>query len=314
MRDAAPDSLGPRDDAAGLLDASALRIALSSAVLVVFWWALFTAPASVPVPVVAGPGPSADAARGLAESAKALVRAGDWAKALEPAVTLHDTFPQNHIYIDQLATIHNHLGNFKDEARLWEEYLEKAPLPDEACPALGLAYKAQGLEEKARDAFARCVELDPRNPDSVFYLALACERGGDAAKARELYRRGLELSPGYSDMSLGLARLELRAGRAAEAKGAALRVLEKSPDNVDALLVAGLAALRLGDDDGARKYLERGVALSPGYLDLVLALARTSARQGRIDEARREYARALEIEPGNAEAAAGRARLAGVGR
>jgi tetratricopeptide (TPR) repeat protein len=294
-----------------MLDSPALRIVASAGVLALFYWSLFTGAAPAPAPVAPVAGLTAEGTRSLAEETKALVRGGSYEKALDPARKLHEAYPANHIYIDQLATVYHYLKRPKEEAELWEEYLEKAPVPDEACPALGLAYRAQGLEDKARDAFSRCLDLDPSNPDFVLHLALSCERSGGGDKARELYERGLALAPDYPDLRLGLARLDLRAGRVAQAEEAARRVLQRSPDNVDALLVAGLASLRGGSADEARVHLERGVRLSPDYTDLVLALAATSVRQGRVEEARREYARVLELDPGNGEALRARARLGG---
>jgi len=223
---------------------------------------------------------AADEAKRLAAESRALIRADDYAGALAPVRTLHDAYPSNHIYIDQLAIVFHHLNRPADEAETLEEYIVKAPNPGEACPRLGLAYRAQGLEDKALDAFERCLALDPDDPDAILYLALAHERAGRAAKAAELYKRGLRLSPDYSDMRLGLARIVLREGHAGQAKAAALAVLKKSPDNTDALLVAGLACLRNGEPSEARSYLKHGVLLAPGSKELAQALAQAEATGG----------------------------------
>ena len=261
-----------------MLDTPVSRISLSLGVVGLFFWALFTgrAPASS-----AASGIATDVARGLVAEARAAIGRDDYAQALKPALALHDAYPSSDIYIEQLATTYHHLNRPVEEAALWEEYLLTAPTPGEACPHLGLAYRAQGNEEKALDAFERCLALDPSNPDSILYLALAEERGGRVEKAAEHYQRGLALAPDYADLRLGLARIGLRAGRVAEAKSAALLVLQTSPDNTDALLVAGLACLRTGEQAAARRYLERGLTLSPGNADLTQALAQVAAREGR---------------------------------
>ncbi len=267
-----------------MLDTPAPRIALSLAVVGLFYWALFTghtpAPASPSAPSAAS-GIATDVARGLVAEARAAIGSGDYAKALKPALALHAAYPSSHIYIEQLAITYHHLKRPVEEAALWEEYLLRAPTPGGACPHLGLAYRAQGRQDRALDAFERCLALDPSNPDSILYLALAEEREGRVEKATELYKRGLTLAPEYPDLRLGLARIDLRSGRAADAKSAALLVLRSSPDNTDALFVAGLACLRTGDQAAARKYLERGLVLSPGNTDLAQALAQVAAREGR---------------------------------
>ena len=267
-----------------MLDTPAPRIILSLAVVALFYGALFTG--HTPAPVApsapsAASGIATDVAKGLVAEAREAIGRGDYAKALKPALALHDAFPSSHIYIEQLANTYHHLKQPVEEAALWEEYLLKAPNPSSACPHLGLAYRAQGKQDKAIDAFERCLAFDPSNPDAILYLALAEEREGHVEKAAELYERGLTLAPKYADLRLGLARIDLRDGRAAEAKSAALLVLKTSPDNTDALFVAGLACLRTGDPAAARKYLERGLSLSPGNADLSQALAQVAARGGR---------------------------------
>jgi len=264
-----------------VLDNPAPRIVLSAAAVGLFYWALFTGSTPAPQPQEAPRGMAADEAKRLAAETRALIRDGDYAKALEPVRKLHDAYPSSHIYIDQLATVYRHLNRPEEEAALWEEYLLKAPRPEEACPRLGLAYRASGQEDKAHDAFERCVAINPDDPDSILYLALSHERAGRAEKAAALYERGLALAPDYSDMRLGLARIGLRGGRAREAKAAALGVLKRSPDNTDALLVAGLACLRIGEPTEAKTYLKRGAELSPGNADLAQALAQVVALERR---------------------------------
>jgi tetratricopeptide (TPR) repeat protein len=266
-----------------VLDTRAFRIVFSLAVALLFYGALFTGYAPAPTPAAAGAasGLATDVAKSKIAEAQAAIDRGDYVTALRPALALHEALPFNHIYVEQLATIYHHLNRSAEEAAMWEEYLLKAPNPVAACPHLGLAYRAQGNEDKAVDAFARCLAFDPSNPDSILYLALAEERGGRTEKAAELYKRGLALAPTYPDLHLGLARIDLRAGRVADAKSVALLVLKSSPDNTDALFVAGLACLRSGELAKARTYLERGLALSPGNGDLTQALAQVAAREGR---------------------------------
>jgi tetratricopeptide (TPR) repeat protein len=268
-----------------VLDTPVARLVLSIAAAALFYGALFTGRAPAPAGPVAAAAPrglQTDAAKGLTTEARAHIASGEYAQALGPLLALHEADPASHVVVEQLAQTYHHLNRPVDEARLWEEYLLKAPHPDQACPHLGLAYRAQGREDKALDAFERCLAFDPSNPDAILYLALAHERAGRLDEAAALYTRGLTLSPSYADLQLGLARIGLRRGKAGEAKAAALRVLEKSPRNTDALLVAGLACLRSGENAEARTYLERGLALSPGNPELAQALAQAKARgEGR---------------------------------
>ena len=253
-----------------------LRIVIAAGVVGLFYWALFTG---------SGPGrrstapspPDAERTKHLAEESRELIRKGDYAAALGRVQALHDAYPSSPIYIDQLAIVLHHLNRPADEAAILEEYLVKSPTPGDGCPRLGLAYRASGREDKALDAFERCLALEPNDPDAILYLALAQERAGRTAEATALYNRGLDLVPDYPDLRLGLARIVLRQGQFEQAKAAAVAVLAKSPDNTDALLVAGLACLRNGERSEARRYLERGVKLAPESTELADALARATA-------------------------------------
>jgi len=253
-----------------------LRIVIAAAVVGLFYWALFTG-SSPERRSTASSTPDAERTKQLAEESRALIRKGDYAAALGRVQALHDAYPSSPIYIDQLAIVFHHLNRPADEAAMLEEYLVKAPTPGEACPRLGLAYRASGRDDKAFDAFERCLALEPNDPDAILYLALAQERVGRTAEATALYNRGLALVPDYPDLRLGLARIVLRQGQFEKAKSAALAVLEKSPDNTDALLVAGLACLRNGERSEARGYLERGVRLAPESTELAEALAQAQA-------------------------------------
>lgn len=252
-----------------------LRIVLSATVVALFYGALFTGLAPAPKPVGEL---TVDRAKMLMETSRALMRDGDYTAALAPLRELHEAFPSSHIYIDRLAVVYHQMNRFAEEAALLEEFLVKAPHPEEACPRIGLAYRALEQEAKAFDAFKRCFDIDATNPDAIFYFALANERGGRLAKAAELYDRGLELAPTYDDIRLGLARIALRQDEPDKAKSAAVAVLATHPDNTDALLVAGLACMRTGEAARARTYLERGVRLAPNDHDLIDALARTERR------------------------------------
>jgi len=220
----------------------------------------------------AGSSLTPDEARALVDRSKSLLAEKHYEQALPPMIRLNRAFPENHIYIEELANTYASLGRFADESRMWEQYLQYAPVPSEACPQIGIAYDNQSRPDAAENAFQRCYQAEP-NADNILYYAHALERKGDYARAGDLYRQGLKRAPNYPDLRLGLARIDLFQGRRAEALQRALAVLDRSPDNVDGLLVAGMACARLGEVRRAREYLQHGLRLSPNYRDLQIALA-----------------------------------------
>src|SRR5258708_23219352 len=257
------------------MDIPFVRVAFPVVVLYLFYWALFLNPV---VDTVATGGLSTDATRELMEHSKQLIAEKKFEKALPETLRLHQAFPENHIYIDQLANIYGALGRFAEEAAMWEKYLLYAPMPGEACPQIAIAYKKQNKDAEALNAYERCYTMEP-NSDNILFYAEALERSGNRAKALALYEVGVKRSPHYADMIVGLARAEMFMDRIPDARKRVLEVLKTSPDNVDALLVAGMVCTRTGEYAAAARYLQHGLQLSPNYQDLRIALARVAQRK-----------------------------------
>jgi tetratricopeptide (TPR) repeat protein len=235
----------------------------------------------------------------LLSASSTLLNEGKYQDALQAMLKLHEAYPENHIYISKLADIYDRLGLYKEEAEMWEQFLDHAHRPLEACPQIGQAYWKQGVlkEKEAISAFERCLAFDPSNTDSIFYLAHALEMSGQFDRAGELYQRGLTFDPKYTDLRLGLARVWLQQDKLEKAKESALGVLGGSPDNVDALLIAGLVDAKEGNLREAKKFLERGAKLSPGYTDFHIALAKIAEQEKNAPEAIRQYNKILELHP-----------------
>jgi len=181
------------------MDIPFVRFAVPCLILYMFYWVF----ALNPYVDDGGDDASQSAARSqvLLARSKALLREGKLQEALTPTLELHKMYPENHIYVGQLAHIYMSLGRYREEAAMWEKFLQTAPLPWEGCPAIGLAYRHQGLERKAFDAFERCLKLDGGNSDSLFFHGHALERQGQFGRALEMYNRGLQVSPDYPDLA-----------------------------------------------------------------------------------------------------------------
>ncbi|MBZ5571568.1 MAG: tetratricopeptide repeat protein [Acidobacteriia bacterium] len=240
----------------------------------------------------------------LSDLSKSLLGQNKYQEALDPTLTLYRAYPENHIYIGRLAEIYDHLGRYDEEAAYWEKYMDHAPTPVEACPQIGQAYWKQGekFEQQAVTAYERCVALDPKNTDSIFYLAHALEMSDQWPRAVEQYQKGLAISPTYTDLTLGLARCWLRMDKPDDAKRLADQVLAKRPDSSGALLVLGMYYLHQDNYSEAKKALTRGVQLADEDPDFHVLLARVAEQTNDNAEALRQYTRVLELRPGDAGA------------
>ncbi len=281
-----------------------------------FGWELVVRPRSADHTGGATPAASLkpEQAHELAETSQILIQEGRDEEALDPSLKLYAAFPENHVYIGQIAEIYDRLGRYGEEAQFWEKYVEHAPMPLEACPQIGQAYGKQGKDQEAIDAFERCLAFDSESTTNIFYLAHALEIAQQFGRAAEMYQRGLALSPTNVDLLVGLGRAQFRLDQLAQAKKTVSQVLARSPDNVDALLVLGLVEMRQGHLRAAKQVLERGVKLSEGYSDFHIALGRLAEKQNDIAEAVRQYNRVIELKPGNEEIRARRNALRPAGR
>jgi len=104
-------------------------------------------------------------------------------------------------------------------------------------------------------------ELDPGNPDVLYYLGRNLFHAGDHGAATEVLAAARELSPRSFRVSLLLARGRLVLGAPASADSLVDEVLALKPDDGEALFLKGLVRLAEGDTARALEAWER--ALSP---------------------------------------------------
>jgi tetratricopeptide (TPR) repeat protein len=103
--------------------------------------------------------------------------------------------------------------------------------------------------EPARLAYAAALELDPRDPETHFNLALLLDQAGEVDSAAAHLWKVIGLRPAYDPAYFELSEILLRAGRKAEAAGALRRYLLAGSDSV-AKVEAGSIVRSLEDPAG----------------------------------------------------------------
>lgn len=201
---------------------------------------------------------------------------------------------------------------FTDEARLWQEFMDHAPLPQQACPEIGKAYERIGAIDKSIEAYEKCVSLDPGNTDVLIAYAHALQTKSDFSHAAELYRKCLSKDPHNMDARTGLALVALKQNNLSEAEGDANNVLHVAPDNTDALLIAGIVAWREGRLQDAERIFLKGVGLDDQRADFHAFLGRIEEAERHPQQALQQYDKVLALDPNDAETAERRDRLQGV--
>lgn len=262
-----------------MLDIPFLRFAVPAAILYIFFYMLVINP-----PVEEDErhsGLSPEDVRVLRWKGAEMMESKHYVDAEDAYMRLHKEFADNSFYTSELARIRHAQKRYDEEAALWEDYMQHAPVPVEGCPQIGKAYRLAGDIDKTLDALKRCWEFEPNNSDMILFYALELEHQGQKRQARDLYAKGHQVLPGYSDITVGLARTEAATGRIGEARKLILEALDRTPDNPDALLAAGIILSRAGDRAGATRYLEHGLEISPDYDELRDALMSLGGSQAR---------------------------------
>ena len=274
------------------MDVPFIRFAFPALILYLFWWAFVVNPYmdEAAEENADGHSLSVSATQEMLALSRQLIKDKRLQEALVPLSRLHLAYPENQIYLQQLAETHDALGNYREAAKMWEGYLQYSPTPLEGCPQIGQSYDKAGMAAESLNAFERCWKIDQDYSDSILFYAHALELDGQFKKALELYQHGVKLNPGYTDLNIGLARMEMRAGQYASARTRIDKVLVNYPNYADALLTAGLVYSSQGDKRGAIKLLEHAHELSPKYKDVIAVLDHLQGRAkpvGQVSNLRR---------------------------
>ena len=144
------------------------------------------------------------------ETAVALARQGEFARARDLLQQLHVVNPHNTAILYDYALCVSEMGDKAESIPLFQHLLDLAPDHVNGRVALGVALAATGQTADAKAAFQKAVELEPDNQYALRSLGALAARAGDA-DAEQLLRQSLTLDPDDFYARLNLAKLlELR--------------------------------------------------------------------------------------------------------
>ena len=123
------------------------------------------------------------------------IEQGRYAQALSQTQALASRHQDDATVQVWLAEAYKGLGKPEDEARAWERVLAITKLADAGCPALPQANTRAGNRAAALDAYRRCADLAPDDPERWFDLAGAALAAGDQAEADAAFAKSRTLDP-----------------------------------------------------------------------------------------------------------------------
>jgi Tfp pilus assembly protein PilF len=152
----------------------------------------------------------------------------------------------------------------------------------------GKQFLSQGNLDKASIEFRNALQIEPKDPDALYYGGRIAEERRNLGEAVHFYQAAVDGRPGFDKARAGLAKMLLFAGQTKRA----LAVLEpgvlKHPDNPDLLAARAAARHQDKDDTGARTDAEGAVRADPANEDAVAVLAAIYAETG-------ENAKAIDL-------------------
>ncbi len=176
---------------------------------------------------------------------------------------------------------------WNDDARLWEEVVNRSPGNLLARINLGSAYMERKEFDRAEAEFRRVTVLAPDYPRAYYNLGLLALRRERYDDARGYFLQTADIAPGYTEAYHILGTEAIKRLRFDEARAAFERAVALNPTDAKAHAQLGLIALRTGDDATAETQYLTALRDDPGNRDTLNNL-------GELYLRRRDWARALD--------------------
>jgi Flp pilus assembly protein TadD len=229
---------------------------------------------------------------GAADSAVRMLRSS-W----EPDMPAEARVPHYCMWIRGLCET----GDLEHAVILAKRAAEEFPRDIDVLTALGNVCDLGGDLEKARDAFATAVEVEPNSALAHYNLGAVTERLGDDKTAEAQYERALELEsqPPLVEAVAALGGLLRRESRLGEALEVYEMYLAEDPLDVEILVEHGICLSDLEHFDEALDRFATALSLERAHAGAWYNQAITYYRLGRLEEARVSMEHAREAEPDN---------------
>jgi tetratricopeptide (TPR) repeat protein len=165
----------------------------------------------------------------------------------------------------------------------------------------GKAFFQEKNYDKARIEFRNVLQINPRNVDGRYALALVDEAEGNLQQAFAGFSQAIEQKPDHLPSLIKIGQYYLADNRLLEVMDQAKAILAVDPKNADAFVLRGAVHLRQNELALARHEIDKALAAEPGNLTAVSALVGIERKAGNAEIALATLAKALEKHPEEAE-------------
>lgn len=174
-----------------------------------------------------------------------------------------------------------------------------AALPRDAAARIVMARAQAALGDfaAAYDGFRRVLQVDPRNTDALYYLAIL---GGVLAEGE--YERLLARAPDSPRAHQLRGDLHSSQQRPAEAEAEYKAALQGAPGSVEVLIALGDLTRRQSRFEEALGYYERAAAIAPHDYDVLYGIGVCRSYRQEYAPAIESFRAALRVDPSSAPA------------
>jgi Serine/threonine protein kinase len=189
-------------------------------------------------------------------------------------------------------------ADVEESERIAKDYLFAALAADDKCAEVHAAMGVRALYYEddffaAARHFARCLELDPDQPEGLRFQSVVFKILGRIDEAVASARAATQRAPDASSVWNGLGDILLAAGRNAEAVDALKKAIQVQPGYGPALERLELALFRIGETDQAlaTRVSRLSISGNAGRAEIVM---REAAELGYPEARRRDVQRELD--------------------
>ncbi len=159
------------------------------------------------------------------------------------------------------------------------------------------AYFDEGNYEKMQIEVKNVLQINPKNSDARYLMALGEEKEQNWRKMFALLSAVVEEKPDHYDAQLKLGRLFLFSKNLEVATEKAELVLAVQANNPDALSLKASILLLNKDKEGAVALLNQALTAEPGHYDASLLLISILNSEKKVDEIKTVLEKALQANP-----------------
>ena len=165
---------------------------------------------------------------------------------------------------------------------------------------LGKKYFLEKNYEKAKEAYEKAIELDPKDARAYNNLANVYYEEKDYEKAKEAYEKAIELDPNFAGAYNNLGILYYKEKDYEKAKEAYEKAIELDPNFAIAYFNLANVYDEEKDYEKAKEAYEKAIELDPKYAKAYNNLGILYYEEKDYEKAKEAYEKAIELDPNNA--------------